>query len=116
MTKMLVLSLLCLTGLEADLKAIWEVESSCRLHPPDGDNGRSIGPFQISRDYWIDSRVPGTWEQCRDYAYARKVVLAYWKRYRGRDSLDRARLHNGGPSRRATADYIRRFKIARGIP
>ena len=67
-----------------------------------GDQGRSIGPFQIQRAYWIDAGVPGRYEDCRDAAYARTVVIAYWKRWCP-DALERtdaevlARTHNGGP-------------------
>lgn len=67
-----------------------------------GDSGGAIGPFQIHRAYWIDSRVPGRWEDCRDPGYARTVVVAYWRRYcsKALDALDAetlARVHNGGP-------------------
>lgn len=67
-----------------------------------GDNGRSIGPYQIQRDYWIDAGLPGRYEDCHDPDYARRVVLAYWRRYCP-DALERcdaeilARTHNGGP-------------------
>ena len=68
-----------------------------------GDGGRAIGPFQIHRDYWVDSKVPGRFEDCRDLEYARKVVLSYWRRYcpKALDALDAetlARIHNGGPA------------------
>src|SRR5262245_12012362 len=46
-----------------------------------GDGGKAIGPFQIHRPYWIDSKIPGKHDDCRDPEYARRVVLAYWKRY-----------------------------------
>lgn len=67
-----------------------------------GDQGRSIGPFQIQRAYWLDSEVPGSWEDCRDAAYARRVVQAYWRRYAPQafaraDARVLARIHNGGP-------------------
>jgi hypothetical protein len=67
-----------------------------------GDGGKAIGPFQIHRPYWEDSKVPGKHDDCRDPAYARKVVLAYWKRYapKALESVDAqalARVHNGGP-------------------
>jgi len=45
------------------------------------DGGRSIGPYCISRAYWLDSRVPGKWLDSRDQKYAERVMLAYWKRY-----------------------------------
>jgi hypothetical protein len=68
-----------------------------------GDGGRAIGPLQIHRPYWEDSRVPGRFEDCREMAYARKVALAYWRRYcpEALEKLDAetlARVHNGGPT------------------
>jgi hypothetical protein len=67
-----------------------------------GDGGKAIGPFQIHQPYWEDSKVPGKHDDCRDPEYARKVVLAYWKRYASKalESVDAqalARVHNGGP-------------------
>lgn len=86
------------------LHAIWMVEASGRLHPPDGDGGKSIGPYQISRAYWqdavaFDPAIGGQYEDCRDKEYAERVVLAYWRRYvpDGPDE-HRARVHNGGPA------------------
>lgn len=67
-----------------------------------GDHGGALGPFQIHRAYWIDSGVPGRFEDCRDNDYARKVVKAYWKRWCPK-ALERVdietlvRIHNGGP-------------------
>lgn len=67
-----------------------------------GDGGRAIGPYQIHRGYWIDSKLPGSHDDCREPQYARAVVLAYWKRYapKALEALDAqtlARVHNGGP-------------------
>lgn len=67
-----------------------------------GDGGSAIGPYQIHKNYWIDARLPGRFEDCRDPAYARSVVLAYWKRYAPKalaalDAEVLARVHNGGP-------------------
>ncbi len=67
-----------------------------------GDGNKAIGPFQIHRPYWEDSKVPGKYDDCREPAYARKVVLAYWKRYAPKsleavDVQSLARVHNGGP-------------------
>lgn len=67
-----------------------------------GDGGKAIGPYQIHRSYWKDSRLPGTHEDCRDPAYAREVVMAYWRRYCPRELAQGevevlARVHNGGP-------------------
>ena len=63
------------------LHAIRLVESGDRPNPPDGDGGRAIGPYQIWRVYWRDSGVPGDYQQCRDRAYAERVILAYWRRW-----------------------------------
>ncbi|MFO1011530.1 MAG: hypothetical protein U1F29_15830 [Planctomycetota bacterium] len=67
-----------------------------------GDSGGAIGPYQIHRAYWLDARLPGRWEDCRDPRYARAVVLAYWKRYcpdalAALDVETLVRVHNGGP-------------------
>lgn len=67
-----------------------------------GDGGSAIGPYQIHKNYWKDARLPGRFEDCRDPAYARSVVLAYWKRYAPKalaalDAEVLARVHNGGP-------------------
>ncbi len=96
------------------LDALWMVEASRRLHPPDGDGGHSIGPYQISRPYWkdateFDPKLGGSYEDCRDKEYAEQIVLAYWRRYipAGSDE-DRARVHNGGPQghkKQATLKY-----------
>ena len=68
-----------------------------------GDGGSAIGPFQIHLEYWKDSGVPGRYDDCRDLAYARRVVLAYWQRYcpealATHDVEVLARTHNGGPA------------------
>ena len=68
-----------------------------------GDGGASIGRYQIQRAYWIDSRIPGRYEQVKDKAYAERVMLAYFKRYAPK-ALDAgdwetlSRLHNSGPA------------------
>jgi hypothetical protein len=67
-----------------------------------GDGGSAIGPYQIHKNYWKDARLPGSFEDCRDPAYARSVVLAYWKRYAPKalaalDAEVLSRVHNGGP-------------------
>lgn len=78
-----------------------------------GDGGASIGRYQIQRPYWIDSRIPGKYEQVKDRFYAERVMRAYWKRYcpdayRNRDYEIMARIHNGGPrghKKKATLPY-----------
>ena len=75
-----------------------------------GDNGKAIGPYQIHRVYWLDAvefdkSIGGKYADCKNKAYAEKVVRAYWKRYaterrigRPVTDADRARIHNGGPN------------------
>jgi len=67
-----------------------------------GDDGRSIGPYQIQLRYWLDSRTPGEWQSCRQRFYAERVMVLYWRRHcpialRNYDYQTLARVHNGGP-------------------
>ena len=95
------------------LKALHLKESSGQLTPPDGDGGKAIGPYQIWRCYWIDSRMPGTYDQCRDKEYAEEVIWRYMMRY-AKKSVEKKdwrtcfRIHNGGPvgaKKRSTIAY-----------
>jgi len=120
MKKTLLALLLALPAYSAPPESFWRalhhVETSGRLGPIKGDNGAALGPLQIHRAYWKDSGVPGTYSQCADLAYSRRVVTAYLKRYAksawdaGRvDQL--ARVHNGGPQghrKAATLAYARK--------
>jgi hypothetical protein len=88
---------------ESFFRALHLVETSGRHGPILGDNGRSLGPLQISRAYFSDSRVGGTYEQVVDLGFARRVVSAYLKRYAPQawaagDVVTLARIHNGGPT------------------
>ena len=104
---------------ESFWRALHIVETSGRHGAILGDNGRSLGPLQISRAYHADSRVAGSYEQVTDLGYARRVATAYFKRYAPQawaqgDVETLARVHNGGPSghRKAAtlpyADKVRR--------
>lgn len=98
---------------ESFWRALHLVETSGRHGPILGDNGRSLGPLQISRAYFTDSRVGGTYEQVADLGFARRVVSAYLKRYAPQawaagDVVTLARIHNGGPAgarKSATVNY-----------
>ena len=98
---------------ESFWRALHVVETSGRHGPILGDNGRSLGPLQISRAYFTDSRVGGTYEQVVDLGFARKVVSAYLQRYAPQawaagDVVTLARIHNGGPAgarKAATVNY-----------
>ena len=63
----------------AFVTAIARVESGDR--DVTGDRGAAIGPMQIHRDYFRDSRVSGRYEQCRDRAYAERVMRGYLRRW-----------------------------------
>ena len=91
-------------------QAIWEVESSS--HPGGipyfGDSGKAAGPFQIHKNYWIDSRIGGTYpDDLFDLETSVKCFRGFMDRYAIPSripegctmSLDevKARMHNGGP-------------------
>ena len=73
-----------------------------------GDGGKAIGPFQLHRDYWIDATkfdktIGGSYSQCADYNYSKRIVAAYLTRYgakyiKSNDFESLARIHNGGPN------------------
>jgi len=89
------------------LDAIRQIESSGLPNPPDGDQGRAIGPYQIHEVYWRDAHafdptLGGRYADCRSRAYAEKVIDAYMRRYAAEawlvgDAETVARIHNGGP-------------------
>ena len=89
------------------LESIFQVECGGRQSCPDGDGGRSIGPFQICSSYWADAvqfdpSIGGSYEDCRDRGYAERIVGAYMRRYvpgawEVGDAEVIARTHNGGP-------------------
>jgi hypothetical protein len=87
------------------LRAIRQVETGGCADPANavGDGGRAIGPYQIHKAYWQDAveydrSIGGTYADCRNEAYARRVVLAYMSRYcKAWTDETVARIHNGGP-------------------
>jgi hypothetical protein len=83
--------------------ALHQIETGGAIGPTLGDNGAALGPYQIHRLYWIDSAVPGRYEDCQDLRYSRKVVTAYLKLYAPKawaagDCNVLFRTHNGGPA------------------
>ena len=105
---------------ESFWRALHQVETSGRHGAILGDNGRSLGPLQISRAYHADSRVAGSYEQVTDLAYSRRVATAYLKRYAPQawaqgDVETLARVHNGGPAgarKQATLPYAEKVRRA----
>ena len=84
-------------------KALHQVETSGGLGAIEGDGGRSLGPLQISRAYFADSKLTGSYEQVIELEAAIKVASAYMRRYEPeawrQGNVDiLARLHNAGPS------------------
>lgn len=108
------------------LKAIQYVESGGDSNAV-GDNGRSLGPYQISEAYYQDAVQfnPSLADNGRTYenvfgpassAYSEAVIRSYMRRYATPERLghwpptneDIARIHNGGPNgfkRRGTDLY-----------
>ena len=115
---------LCVTAHAAPpdsfFRALHIVETSGKLGPTIGDQGRSLGPLQISRAYHKDSRVgnDSDYARCADLEYSKKVVTAYLQRYAPTayavgDVETLARIHNGGPkgaTKPATKSYAIKIK------
>lgn len=81
---------------------IWLVESGGSANPKDGDGGKAIGPFQIWKVYWQDAiehrpDIGGSYEDCRDIVYARRIVYAYFDRWASGQTVEnKGRCHNRG--------------------
>jgi muramidase (phage lysozyme) len=104
--------------MDSFFNAIAEVES----HHNDsavGDNGASIGRYQIQYNYWFDARMSyGTHEDCIKPEYARKVMLRYWARYvpqalARQDFEVLSRVHNGGPKGHLKKSTIKYWQLVR---
>jgi hypothetical protein len=113
---------LCVTCHAAPSAGFWRalhiVETSGKLGPTIGDQGRALGPLQIHKSYHADSRVAGDYSRCADLDYSKRVVTAYLKRYAPKawaagDVEVLARTHNGGvrgATKPATKGYGVRVK------
>ena len=86
------------------LQAIQQVETGNGVLV--GDNGQSIGPYQIQLNYWLDAvehkpELKGEYTDVFGEEYAKMVVVAYWDRYGKKINYlleGLARIHNGGPN------------------
>ena len=83
------------------LDALWPVEASGQLNPPDGKAGER-GPLQCGRAAWTDACEYGgvTWDYdtwCQDLARSEQVFVWYTSRYGARTWEERARCWNSGP-------------------
>ena len=83
------------------LLAMWRVETSCRLPAPVGDQGRSVGPFQIQ--YRLH-RIPR--QKAEEPEYATRWTCRRIKTFR--TVWEGVRRHNGGGP--ASWRYVRRVK------
>jgi hypothetical protein len=98
--------------------AVQMTETGCRANPPAGDNGKSIGPMQIGRLYFVDSGVGGDYQRCHNLAFSKEVMIGYWQRFCPKalaagDWETLARVHNGGPAgarHAATIKYWNKVK------
>lgn len=132
LTILLVMASAPVTGTDAKelVDAIHIVETGGRTGPIKGDGGAALGPLQIHRACWIDARMPdGTYSDCADLQYAKRVFARYMARYATQRRLgrpvtdeDRARIWNGGPNgyrKQATVAYWTKVRKelnnARGI-
>ena len=103
------------------LDAVQKVETGGSKDPANavGDGGKAIGPLQIHYSYWkdavdFDPSIGGKYSDCKNEAYARKIVIAYWTRYAPNWSFETlSRVHNGGPKgwkKPSTLDYWRKVR------
>ena len=113
------LEMKCLLG------AICEVESNCESDAI-GDNGDSIGAYQIQYNYWFDavewdpslSSPIFEYSNCFNKEYSEFIIIAYMERYVP-DAMEYfnpeviARTHNGGPNgfiKNSTIKYWEKVK------
>jgi soluble lytic murein transglycosylase-like protein len=98
------------------LAAIRQVESGGNDNAV-GDQGRAIGPYQVWEIYWkdaveYDKTIGGSYKDCYNPEYAKRVVIAYLSRYAPKNATaeDLARIHNGGPSGHKKSATIKYWK------
>ena len=109
--KTILFLLLALTVQAAPPEKFWgalhQIETGGALGAIKGDyvnsQPRALGPYQIHRAYFKDSKIKGNYTQCADLAFSRKVVSAYLeikapKAWAAGDCNVLFRTHNGGPS------------------
>ena len=105
----LIFTVIGLTDLTKYEDATWLVESSRKEGLIWGDQGRSLGPLQVSRACHhdaleFDPSIGGTYLDCQHLDYSIKIMRAYLARYcterrlgRKPTDFDRARTWVGGP-------------------
>ena len=118
-----------LTDLTKYEDATWLVESSRKEGLIWGDQGRSLGPLQVSKACHhdaleFDPSIGGTYLDCQHLDYSIKIMRAYLARYcterrlgRKPTDFDRARIWVGGPRgpwRESSIPYAKRIMEAMG--
>lgn len=106
------------------IEAIHRVESSGSFaRGIVGDGGKAKGPFQIHLAAWMDAvqfdkSIGGTYEDCDEYYYSKKVLIAYLTRYgKGKTEIEMARIWNAGPKghlKAATLGYAKKISLILG--
>lgn len=90
-------------NVEKFFRAINQVETGGRAGLIYGDKGRTLGPMQISKSYWEDSKTYGNYFQCTNYNYSCRVITNWMNRYNKKEWDAHnweacARAHNSGPN------------------
>ena len=111
---------------EKFFRALHLVESSGRTGVILGDyvdgKPRALGPLQIHRAAFVDSKIVGRYEQCADLAFSKRVASSYLRRYapsawKNNDIATLAAVWNGGPkgpSKKAAQAYAKKvLKLAK---
>lgn len=107
------------------LAALRWVETANQMPAPDGDDGASIGPFQISREYHQDAwnptgdpvegrRLDREYWRCDEIEYSERTVVRFMCRWcpwalRHGDYETLARVHNAGPGYRDATNETGRY-------
>lgn len=101
--------------------AIHQVEAGGKVGVIVGDQGRALGPLQIHKGCWADTKMPGSYMNCTNLTYSKQVLHKYLKKYvpnalKNQDWQTCARAWNGGPAgpkKAATEAYW--FKVRRHL-
>jgi len=80
-----------------------------------GDEGDSLGPYQISSAYWADAcEYAGVQWDYHELVWSRshceQAMSWYWQRYGAKTDEDRARLHVAGPTMKGSDEYWTKVK------
>lgn len=87
---------------EKFFRALHQIETSGRLGPIVGDAGKALGPLQIHKACFVDSGIVGSYTQCSDLEFSKRVASSYLRRYapkawKNNDVETLAAVWNGGP-------------------